>query len=214
MIPSAKFYPCIFSLLIVAAAVSLQGCATPARTAGGRAPTVAVIAGVPDDANKAIAELVAESLQRQSKQQPVSNEQIAKKLTSYPQYIQGPYQRAYFEIEVDWQRTDRAKISAALRELGVDYLYVVWAPNAVRNGALTDYIVWTPADIKAVDIHEVTVPLVVQLFAAPGARVVMKEQYVVYLDGAYKPNKMLFGDSIDSIALKLGKETGLIRGWW
>lgn len=207
-----RFHSLIF--FGVAATFMLSGCATPVRHAGGKTPTLAIIAGVPDDANRAIVAAVTESFQRQSRQALMTEVQIAQKLGSYPQYIQGPYQRAYFEIEADWGRSDTTKIANIQRALGVDYLYVIWVPNAIRNGALADYLVWTQADIKAVDINEVEAPVVAQLFALPGSRVVMKSEYKLHLDGAYKPGSLPFRDSIDSIARKLGEESGLMKGWW
>lgn len=199
--------------VVVMVAVLGAGCATPAKFAGGKAPTVAVIAGVTEDANLAIVTAVTQSLQSQSRQPVVSQAQIARTLTPYPQNIQGPYRRAYFEIEIDWDRTDKAKIAGIQRALGVDYLCVIWAPTSVRNGALTDYVVWSPADIRALDIKRARVPVVVQLFTAAGGKEVWKEQYLVYLDNDNKPVPRK-GDSIENIALKLGKEAGLMQSWW
>lgn len=202
---------CFLAIVIIT-----SGCAAPARHAGGRTPTVAVITGVPEEASRKIAAAVAESLQLQSKLPVLADAQIAKTISNYPGYIQGPYLRAYFEIEVDWSHTDMTRIAAIQRELGADFLYVIWAPSAIRNGAFSDYLVWTPADIKAVDIERVEVPAVAQLFATQGNRMVMKAQYKVCLDESSRPKKKFMDscDSIDNIALKLGKESGLIKGWW
>jgi len=215
MLSKSNKYPCALYLLLAIILVA-SGCAAPVRHDGGKAPIVAVITGVPEEASRKIATTVAESLQLQSKQRVMTDALIATKLTNYPRYIPGPYQRAYFEIEVDWSHTDMNRIAAIQRELGADFLYVIWAPNAIRNGSLSDYLVWTPADIKAVDIDRIEVPIIVQLFATPGNKVVMKEQYKICLDESSKPKKEFMDscDSIDKIALKLGKETGLMKGWW
>lgn len=195
----------------------LAGCASPAHDVtspvGHGAPTVAVILGVKDEVNREIAMAVAASLQRQSRQQIMTDGQIAKRLANYPLNIQGPYTRAYFEIEEDWNRTDMTKVTAIQQALGVDYLLVIWAPNVLQNYG---YLVWTAADIKATGNDRVMVPLIVQLFATPGYKGVMKEKYMVCLDGSNKPKKVFMDgcESVDKIALALGKETGLIKGWW
>jgi hypothetical protein len=55
---------------------------------------------------------------------------VKQSLPNYPTNIQGPYKSSYFEIEVDYTKTDMKKIRSIQQQLGVDYLYVLWTPSA------------------------------------------------------------------------------------
>jgi hypothetical protein len=121
---------------IVISSLILSGCFTAFALVDNdfkpKGKTIAVVPGINDDMNLAIAALMTESLQKQSRYQVMSQQQIAKALGNYPQNVKGPYKSAYFEINVDWTRTDTQKLAALQRALKVDYLYVLWAPNAVN----------------------------------------------------------------------------------
>ena len=92
--------------------------------------TLAVVAGLDNEANEAAAQYMSEALRKNTRFQVVPQKQVAQSLGVYPPKIQGPYKSAYFEIEVDYAKTDLKKIRAVQQKLGVDYLYVLWTPSA------------------------------------------------------------------------------------
>ena len=92
--------------------------------------TLAVITGLDNEANVLTAQYMTESLKNSTRFQVLSQKQIRKAIPGYPDDIQGPYKSAYFEIEVDYTKTDTKSIRAIQQKLGVDYLYVIWTPSA------------------------------------------------------------------------------------
>lgn len=92
--------------------------------------TLAVIAGLDNEANVLTAQYMSESMRKNTRFQVVPHKQVKQTLANYPANIQGPYKSAYFEIEVDYGKTDMKKIRAIQQQLGVDYLYVLWTPSA------------------------------------------------------------------------------------
>ena len=95
-----------------------------------RGKTLAVIAGLDHEANEAAAYHMSEALKKNTRFQVMSSKQIKQAIPGYPDNIRGPYKTAYFEIEVDYAMTDMKKIKAIQQQLGVDYLYVLWAPSS------------------------------------------------------------------------------------
>lgn len=91
--------------------------------------TLAVIAGLDNQANLAAAQYMTEALKKNSRFQVMPQKQVAQSLSGYPTPVQGPYKSAYFEIEVDYSKTDTKKIKAIQQKLGVDYVYVLWTPS-------------------------------------------------------------------------------------
>lgn len=99
--------------------------------------TLAVIAGLENEENVAVAHYMTEALRKNSRFQVISQKQVAQSLSNYPSKIQGPFKSAYFEIETDYGKSDVKKIRNIQQKLGVDYLYVVWTPSAtVFNGKI------------------------------------------------------------------------------
>jgi len=96
--------------------------------------TLAVIAGLDNDANMLTAQYMTESLKKNTRFQVLSQKQIGQAIPGYPDNIQGPYRSAYFEIEVDYSKTDMKRIRSIQQKLGVDYLYVLWTPSATVYG--------------------------------------------------------------------------------
>ena len=92
--------------------------------------TLAVVAGLDNEANEAAAQYMSEALRKNTRFQVMPQKQVAQALGAYPARIQGPYKSAYFEIEVDYAKTDLKKIKTVQQKLGVDYLYVLWTPSA------------------------------------------------------------------------------------
>ena len=92
--------------------------------------TIAVLPGLNHEANVLVAHAMSVALKKNSRFRVVSQKRVAGIVPNYPPNIKGPYRSAYFEIEIDYTKTDRKKIKRIQRKLGVDYLYVIWAPTA------------------------------------------------------------------------------------
>ncbi len=99
--------------------------------------SIAVVSGLDSEANVAVAERLTAALQKHTRLHVMSYRHVEKSLPKYPTKIKGPYLFAYFEIEEDYGHTDLDQIRHVQRKLGVDYLYVVWAPTAtVTQGTI------------------------------------------------------------------------------
>jgi hypothetical protein len=122
------------SLPLLAALLCLSACMSTFNLVNGdlkpRGKTLAVIAGMDNEANVYTAQCMAEALKKKTRFQVLSHKQVAQALSNYPQNIQGPWKSAYFEIEVDYSKTDAKKVRAIQQRLGVDYVYVLWTPSA------------------------------------------------------------------------------------
>jgi hypothetical protein len=155
-----------------------------------RGRSIAVLAGVPEEANVAVAALVADELRKQSRYQVVPHAQVAKTIKPYPQAIKGPYRSAYFAIDVDWGLTDRQKLTALQHALGVDYLYVIWAPTAVSYGG-------SGANLQ----------LVGQLFEFPGAKEVGHGAFQLFVQKDSDHLKQ----GAEKVARQVAEETGMLK---
>lgn len=181
-----------FSMLLV---VASSGC-TPYRVDFSlndsdfkpRGKSIAVISGTKEEQNVVLANMVADSLRKNSRYQVMSSAQISQAVPSYPQTIKGPYKSAYFHIDTDWDLGDRKKIADIQRALGVDYLYVMWAPMSVSSNG------------RAV----VSVPAVAQLFEQPNSKEVAKTS-IGLLFGDEK--NLYFKQGADEVARQLAEET-------
>lgn len=155
--------------------------------------SIAVISGLREPANVAVAELVGESLRKKSRFAVISQAQVARKVPGYPMRIKGPYKSAYMSILTDWDLGDRAKIAEIQRTLGVDYVYVIWTP-----------IVGEWNDSKVTDIQAVA-----QLFEAPGAKVVAQSS-IELMDGDKKDTKTYLTQGVDEVARQLATKTHML----
>ena len=153
-----------------------------------RGKSIAVISGTKEEQNVVLANMVADSLRKNSRYQVMSSAQISQAVPSYPQTIKGPYKSAYFHIDTDWDLGDRKKIADIQRALGVDYLYVMWAPMSVSSNG------------RAV----VSVPAVAQLFEQPNSKEVAKTS-IGLLFGDEK--NLYFKQGADEVARQLAEET-------
>ncbi len=120
--------------LLALGALLLAGCVSPfslvnGKTGFNKGRTMAVIAGLDNDPNVAMAQAMSEALQRRTRFKVMPYKQVAHTLKNYPSDIQGPWRSTYFEIEIDYLKTDLKKIRAIQQQLGVDYLYVLWTPS-------------------------------------------------------------------------------------
>jgi hypothetical protein len=113
--------------------VMLSACVTTFTPVNGdgkfKGKTLAVIAGLDNEANLAVAQAMSESLRKNTRFQVMPHKQVAQTVSGYPVKIQGPYKTTYFELQTDHSRTDLKKIKAIQQQLGVDYLYVLWSPT-------------------------------------------------------------------------------------
>jgi hypothetical protein len=95
--------------------------------------TIAILAGNNHEANLSMAILVTEQLDKISKFKVLSQKEIATSLEAYPVRIQGPWSRAYFNIDEDFTKTDVEKLKAMQKRIGAKYVYVLWMPVTTRN---------------------------------------------------------------------------------
>lgn len=126
--------------------------------------SIAVIAGLENDATVLLTQYLIEELKEQSSYAVMPQSVIVKKLKGYPFDIEGPYKTAYFEIEMDFTQTDVGKLSQIQKILGVDYLFVLWAPISVSHNSGAANV-----------IHVVT-----QMYEAPGPREVGRGRFYAY----------------------------------
>lgn len=183
------------TLMLLAAFLALNGCSHYRvdfkMTDSGPQPrgkSIAVISGTKEPQNIDIAKLVADSLRKKSRYQVASSAQIAKAVESYPMNIKGPYKSAYFYIDTDWDLGDRKKIADIQHALGVDYLYVIWAPIAVSSNRNAVY----------------SIPAVAQLFEQPQAKEIAKTSIQVF---AGDEGNVFIKEGVDEVARQLAEET-------
>ncbi len=152
-----------------------------------RGKSIAVISGTKEEQNVYLAALVAVSLHKMSRFQVMSPEQVSKALAPYPLTVKGPYRSAYLSIDTDWELGDRKKIAEIQRALGVDYLYVIWAPISVQHNN-----------------SDPVVPAVAQLFEHPNAKEVAETELRIIVGDKDSPNVK---DGVEEVARQLAEQT-------
>ena len=119
-------------LLVILTSV-IAGCISAFDPVGSdvrfKPKSLAVVAGLDVEQNVQLAQAMSESLRKYTRFQVMPHKQAAQKIAGYPVKIQGPWKSAYFEIEVDYTKTDMKKVWSIQQQLGVDYLYVLWTPS-------------------------------------------------------------------------------------
>ncbi len=90
--------------------------------------SIAVICGINNDANVALATVMTESLQNKTSFKVLSQKQVADAVPNYPTRITGPYKYAYMQIDEDYTRTDIEKLKDYYKKLKVKYMLVIWVP--------------------------------------------------------------------------------------
>jgi hypothetical protein len=154
--------------------------------------TIAVLSGTKETHNTDIVNQVTDALQKSSRYQVISQSTISKVVQPYPQTIKGPYKSAYFQIDTDWNLGDRQKIAKIQKSLGVDYLYVIWAPIAVtRNGD-----------------NFSRVYAVAQLFELTTEKIVAQAEIGLMWGGGYTHYAK---DGTNEIANQLAQKTGMAK---
>ena len=194
-----KIYPVKSALLKFAAGLvvltSLGGCAHYQVDFGltdsnfkPKGTSIAVISGTKEPMNVTMAKLVGDSLRKQSRYQVVSAAQISKVIDPYPQTIKGPYKSAYFYIDSDWDLSDKQKIASIQRALGVDYLYVIWAPITISTNG---------SEMRRM-------PAVAQMFEQPNAKEVAKTTITLMVGDE---GSVYMKEGVEEIARQIAEET-------
>lgn len=188
------------SWLAIGVALLLSGCATfhltqePFQPKGKK---LAVIAGLTNPSSLQAAQALADELGNTSQFQVLSQTQVARAIPNYPQLVKGPYKSAYFEIDVDYAKTDVARVKELQQYLGVDYVYVLWAPATVSHGGSTFFF-------KNYPITQI----VAQLFESPGGKEVGRSQYAIRVDDQ---THEVLRDDMRRVAQELAEKTHTVK---
>ena len=186
--------------LAIGVALLISGCATFHLTQEFFQPKgtkLAVIAGLTNPSSLQAAQALADELGKTSQFKVLSQKQVAQAIPNYPQLVKGPYKSAYFEIDVDYGRTDLARIKELQQHLGVDYLYVLWAPATVSHGGSTLFF-------KNYPITQI----VAQLFESPGGKEVGRSQYAIRVDDE---KHEVLPDDMQRVARELAAKTHTLK---
>lgn len=153
--------------------------------------SIAIVSGTREAQNVMLAQMISDSLRRKSRYQVASASQISKAFGTYPQNIKGPYKSAYYYIDTDWELVDKKKIVSIQHALGVDYLYVIWAPISVStNGSATQ-----------------SMPVIGQLFEQPSSKEVAKlSSWLAVGD----EGNLYIKEGVDEIVRQLAEATKMI----
>lgn len=191
-----------------AAVLLLAGCfSTFTLTDSGyrtRGKTLAVAAGLDNEASLKVAKGMTEALRKNTRFQVLSQAQVSQAVPGYPQKIKGPYTYAFLQIEADYGNTDRKKVRELQQRIGADYLYVVWVPTAtVTQGT----------------IHQLHI--IAQLFEAPEAKEVGNGMYAATAGRVAgcclvpAPTDQDKGDAVkdtaDYVAREIGEKMGMLK---
>lgn len=178
----------------------LSGCATfhltqePFQPKGKK---LAVISGLTNASSLSVAQALGDELGKTSRFQILSQKQVAQAIPNYPQLVKGPYKSAYFEIDVDYAKTDVARVKELQHHLGVDYVYVLWAPATVSHGGSSLFFKNYPVT-----------QIVAQLFESPGGKEVGRSQYAVRVDDQ---THQVLSDDMRRVALELAEKTHTLK---
>lgn len=178
----------------------LSGCATfhltqePFQPKGKR---LAVIAGLTNPSSLSLANSLGDELGKTSVFQVLSQKQVAQAIPNYPQLVKGPYKSAYFEIDVDYTKTDLARVKELQQRLSVDYVYVLWAPATVSRGGSSWFVKNYPVT-----------QIVAQLFESPGGKEVGRSQYAVRVDDQ---THQVLSEDMRRVALELAEKTHTLK---
>ena len=185
---------------VIGLTLLFSGCATfhltqePFQPKGKK---LAVISGLTNASSMTIAQALGDELGRTSAFHVLSQKQVAQAIPNYPQLVKGPYKSAYFEIDVDYAKTDVARVRELQQHLGVDYLYVLWAPASVSHGGSSWFVKNYPMT-----------QIVAQLFESPGGKEVGRSQYAVRVDDE---THQVLSDDMRRVALELAEKTHTLK---
>jgi hypothetical protein len=140
---------------------------------------------------------LGDELGKASRFQVLSQAQIAQAIPNYPQLVKGPYKSAYFEIDVDYAKTDIARVKELQQHLRVDYLYVLWAPATVSHG-----------NASLFSKHYLVTQIVAQVFESPGGKEVGRSQYAVRVD---EQTHQVFSDDLRRVVQEFAEKTHTVK---
>lgn len=186
--------------IVVGAALTLQGCSTFQLTEEQfkfKGKKVAVVAGLTNPSSLQAAEVLADELSKTSQFQVMPSKQVAQAIPNYPQLVKGPYQSAYFEIDVDYARTDLALVKEIHKQVGTDYLYLLWAPSVTTNGSRSFFS-------KNYSYMQV----IAQLFKHPGGKEVGHGTYTVRVN---EDTNVILRDDLHRVAMELAEKTRTLK---
>jgi hypothetical protein len=186
--------------IVTGLALLLTACSTFHLVDGNFKPkgkSLAVLAGLSDETTLMTATFLTQSLEKNSNFKVISQKQIAQTVPNYPLHIKGPYGASYIEVDVDYSLTDRNKLADIQKRLAVDYLYVVWAVNAVRYRSS-----------NTIGGNFPVLNVVAQFFEYPGGREVGRGFYRPRLDSA---KAELMRKDLDAVAKEFAQKTGMAK---
>jgi len=172
------------------------GCATFELTDSAFQPKgkkLAVVAGMTNAGSLKAADVFTHELSKSSQYHVVPQKQVAKAIPNYPQMIKGPYDSAYFEIDVNYARTDLARVKDIHKHLGTDYLYVLWAPSTTSNGGKS----WFFTNYAVMQV-------IAQLFEFPGGREVGHGKYMIRIND---DKKEMVVEDMQQVAKEMAEKT-------
>ena len=184
----------------IVAALFLSGCTTfdltqePFQPKGKK---LAVIAGLTNPSSLQAAQTLADEVGKTSQFQVLPQKQVAQAIPNYPQLIKGPYNSAYFEIDVDYSKTDVARVKELHKYLGVDYLYVVWAPTSVQSGGKGLFFKNYPL------LH-----VIAQVFEFSGGREIGHGTYMLRID---EDRKELLREDVTRVVKEFAEKTHMLK---
>ena len=189
-----RHWAAITTMLIVSGCATFHLTQEPFQPKGKK---LAVISGLTNASSLTIAQALADELSKTSVFQVLSQNQVFQVVPNYPQLVKGPYKSAYFEIDVDYANTDLARVKELQQHLGVDYVYVLWAPATVSHGGSTLFSKNYPVT-----------QIVAQLFESPGGKEVGRSQYAVRVDDQ---THQVLSDDMRRVALELAEKTHTLK---
>ena len=183
-------------MMMLTGALLVQGCSTFQLTQEPFTPKgkrLAVIAGLTNPSSLEAAQAFADELSKASQFQVISQKQVAQAIPHYPQLIKGPYNSAYFEIDIDYTKTDLDRVTQLHKSLQTDYLYVLWAPSVTTNGQKS----WFTKDYSIMQV-------IAQLYEFPGSREVGHGSYRIRID---QDKNEIVRDDLQHVTKELAEKT-------
>ena len=104
---------------------------------------------------------------------------------------------AYLEIDVHYVKTDLDRVKQLQKNLGTDYLYVLWAPSVTSNGQRSLFS--KPYS---------TMQVIAQLYEFPGGREVGHGTYIMRIDS--EKNEIV-RDDLKHVTKELAEKTKMLR---
>ena len=187
-------------MMMLTGALLVQGCSTFQLTQEPFTPKgkrLAVIAGLTNPSSLEAAQAFADELGKASQFQVISQKQVAQAIPHYPQLIKGPYNSAYFEIDIDYTKTDLDRVKQLHKSLQTDYLYVLWAPSVTTNGQKS----WFTKDYSIMQV-------IAQLYEFPGSREVGHGSYRIRID---QDKNEIVRDDLQHVTKELAEKTHMLK---